>query len=1136
MIDGHFVTRRSFRIALEILAGLVAGFALLVGIGLWRLSTGPVSLSFLTPAIQESLKDPDGPFDVSIGDTVLTWGGWDRAVDIMVRNVTLRRHGQRPIAVLPRVSLGLSLQALARGIIAPTSIEILSPAVAIRRYTDGRFAFGFSGSELDDLVNDTADQGQPQDGGPVSLAMLDQILNPTDKNSQLAALETISVIGATTTIVDDYAGVTWRLPDTNIVLVKETRELRGNISVRLETDDVSTNLSAVLLHGYGTDEVQLSVAFQDLSPGLLARAIPEAAAIRDFAVKVSGSVSFGLTLDGAPKSLDLSLQSSVGSVSGSVRLADDDSRILADGQIDQIDTVALSATQPGLKQLSQLQTKISGAFSLIARRDGFLEHAEVDFTSGAGVLAAPDSGLPEIAFRSALLRGWVEDNLGVVVIDTLTLDVLEDTRVSVTGSAISNGEIYALDIGGEVLSVNISDVFGLWPDGVGDDAKDWLEPNLPIAYVPKAEISLLASMPIDDPAALELQSVDGGMNIENAEVHYRRPLPPVTGISGTATFGADWFKIQTSGGVVDGGLELQNGLVHLTDLGGYDNAEISVKVQTPLTSALELLDRDPFRLISKLDLDPQTMRGSGVVDAYFAFPLSKSLTTDEMVYRATARVTDVEMDHAPLDTQLTDGTIDLWVDNDGLDVSGAVQMNRIPALVVWRESFQDTVPVRSQYSVKATLSDRQLREIVLDTQGMATGLFGISLDYSSFRDGSNTIDINADLRRSRLKADLLPWEKQRGVPGALDLTMRFEDDGPIEFETVHLIAPEFSASGTMLFAPQFDRFVSAKIEDIDFPGGGGSGTVDMDESGRYTINLQGDSIDVAHFLDDDGRRESPAERAENPGPQYALNAMFKMVTAGPERRLSDVSFAMAHDGINLENLSLQSRVHGGGNLAIQFQPADTGQTLEITADNAGRAMAALDWTQRVEGGTLFLQGSRPSADAPLNGTVRIEDFTLVNAPVLAKMLEFMSLTGIVSALGQQGLDFTRLDGQFTFQDGYLNFERAKAYGNSIAVTAKGFVDTDSNFVELSGTIIPAYTFNRVLGAIPVIGDILAGDDGGILAANYAVEGPLEDPATSVNPLSALAPGILRRIFSADTGDPSEGEELLKEFKEIQENR
>lgn len=1132
----NLVSKRSLRIALEILAGLVAGFALLVGIGLWRLSIGPVSLSFLTPAIQESLKDPDGPFDVAIGDTVLTWAGWDRAVDIMIRNVTLRRHGERPLAVLPRVSLGLSLNSLVRGVIAPTSIEILSPAVAVRRYADGRFAFGLAGAGLDDLIEETAEPVEQLKGGPLSLAMVDQILNPTDRNGRLAALETISVIGATTTIIDEYAGVTWRLPDTNIVLVKEQRELRGNISVRLETDETSTNLSAVFLHAYESDDVQISVSFQDLSPGLLARAIPEAAAIRDIDVQISGSVAFGLTMDGMPETLDYSLQSRLGSVAGSLRLDDDGNRILADGRLDLVDTAGVAKAVPELRQLSDFRTQVSGTFSLIARRNGFLEHAEVDLTAAEGVLSAPAAGLFDVAFRSAALAGRVEDGLGVVVVDKLSLDILEDTSVTVAGSAISDGEAYSIDLGGEVLSMNFADVFSVWPDGIGNDAKDWLKPNLPTAYVSQAEISLRGSMPVDDPSSLAITSVDGTMDIENAEVHYRKPLPPVTGISGTAEFGSDWLKIHTTGGTVEGGLVLQDGLVHLTDLGGYDNAEISVKVETPLQSALSLLDRDPFHLISKLDLDPKSMRGNGVVDVYFAFPLSKTLSTDEMTYRATARATDVEMDQAPLNTQLTDGTIDLWLDNDGMDISGTVQMDRIPALVAWRESFSDAAPVRSSYSVKATVSDRQLRELVLDTQGMATGLFGIALDFNSYRDGRNIIDIRADLRRSALKVDLLPWRKKRGVPGTLNLTIKYADGKPVEIENLHLAAADLTAAGSMTLDPDFERFASARIESLRYPGGSGAGTVAMDEDGRYTIDLQGEKIDIAHFLDDDGKRESPEEKLANRGPQFSLKADFDTVTAGPERRLTDVSTTMTHDGIDIEAMSLRSRVDDGGVLAIDFVPGITGQILEIKADNAGRAMAALDWTQRVEGGTLLLQGVRPTANDPLAGTVQIESFTLKNAPVVAKLLEFMSLTGIVSALGKQGLDFTRLDAEFTFHDGYLNFQQAKAYGSSIAVTAKGFVDTDSNFVELTGTIIPAYTFNRVLGAIPVIGDILAGKDGGILAANYAVEGPLEDPTVSVNPLSALAPGILRRIFSAGDSDDSSGAQQLQEFKEVQQER
>jgi hypothetical protein len=34
----------------------------------------------------------------------------------------------------------------------------------------------------------------------------------------------------------------------------------------------------------------------------------------------------------------------------------------------------------------------------------------------------------------------------------------------------------------------------------------------------------------------------------------------------------------------------------------------------------------------------------------------------------------------------------------------------------------------------------------------------------------------------------------------------------------------------------------------------------------------------------------------------------------------------------------------------------------------------------------------------------------------------------------------------------------------------------------------------------------------VFAASYALRGPLDDPAVSVNPLTALTPGFLRGLF------------------------
>jgi hypothetical protein len=55
--------------------------------------------------------------------------------------------------------------------------------------------------------------------------------------------------------------------------------------------------------------------------------------------------------------------------------------------------------------------------------------------------------------------------------------------------------------------------------------------------------------------------------------------------------------------------------------------------------------------------------------------------------------------------------------------------------------------------------------------------------------------------------------------------------------------------------------------------------------------------------------------------------------------------------------------------------------------------------------------------------------------------------------------------------------------------------------------------NKAIGSIPLIGDVLTGGTGALIAATYKMKGRGgKDPEVSVNPLSVLTPGILRRIL------------------------
>ena len=95
--------RRSSRILLEVLAGLLGVLVLLGAGAAWRLSQGPVSLAFAVPYVDEQLAKAGGPLAVELDDIILTWSGWDRTLDIRVLGVTARNSGGAVIAAVPEV-------------------------------------------------------------------------------------------------------------------------------------------------------------------------------------------------------------------------------------------------------------------------------------------------------------------------------------------------------------------------------------------------------------------------------------------------------------------------------------------------------------------------------------------------------------------------------------------------------------------------------------------------------------------------------------------------------------------------------------------------------------------------------------------------------------------------------------------------------------------------------------------------------------------------------------------------------------------------------------------------------------------------------------------------------------------------
>jgi hypothetical protein len=149
----------------------------------------------------------------------------------------------------------------------------------------------------------------------------------------------------------------------------------------------------------------------------------------------------------------------------------------------------------------------------------------------------------------------------------------------------------------------------------------------------------------------------------------------------------------------------------------------------------------------------------------------------------------------------------------------------------------------------------------------------------------------------------------------------------------------------------------------------------------------------------------------------------------------------------------------------------------------------------------------PSANNPAQpGTLSVRNFTVHDESQLERAVSNGSpLPRNNMFFSGLKVDFTRSQGRVALHDGVVR-------GPVLGGTIDGFIDYANDDVHLRGTLIPLYGANNLLGQLPVVGLFLGGEKEGLVGVTYEVVGKPGNPVLHVNPLSALAPGLLRKVF------------------------
>ena len=1074
----------------HLLGGLAAGFAIILVAAAWRLSSGPVSLAFLSPYIEDVLNADRQAFRIRLDDTILTWAGWERTLDIRALNV--RAHGPDGvlIASAPELSLSLSAKALMRGMLAPASIEVFRPKLRLLRHRDGRFQIGF---DIDQSASDE-----------VFNRVLLGLLSPPDPNRTVGYLSRFTIVDADLTIEDRRLDTSWKAPATGLTLRRDAAGIMGEASLALDVDGQEAQVAVLGTYRAATGRLDLEVDFSEIVPAVFSRISPEFQPLGAFDLPLEGTVSLRMMVNGAVESVGFDLGGGAGQL------------VLPGPLAQRLDVERL-----------ELRGRYEGASKVLEVDELFVD------LGAEGTLFLPAPTNHQMPLRSARLRARYDGDGKRLVVSALDLD-LQGPTAGFSGVVDGVGGESVIRAQGVLRNLAVDDFPHYWPRAWGPDAREWSVANLSRGVVSEARARF--DLRADGNGGYRMAAVTGGLDFNGVTVDYLAPMPKVRKTRGTAKFSKKRFDILVTRGEAMG-LRLSKGTIDLTGLDQIDQfADIDLFIDGPVKDSLRLIDYEPLRLASTVGIRSASAGGTAATRLKLRFILERALTRDQVRVSATSKLQDFTLAGALLGRNIGDGRLDLNVDNKGMDVTGQVKLGTIPAAFALRRNFADKPPFRSRYELKGRVTEGQrVGELGIDfapfSADFIKGPMDATVRFTIFDDDSRRLEATLDLADVAVAYPALRWRKDAGIGGTAEVLVNLEGDEIVDIPRFAVTAGDLTVNGSARFTDDGTGLERVDFTQVSYGRTDMKGMLEPAADGGWTASLRGNGFDLEPFFDDLVRGPpGPAESDDGAQPRYTLSTDLDRVWLGPDRQIRRVVGTLVQDGGRWRTVHLRGLVAASADkgFAIAIDSTDDGKrSLSIRADDAGATLRTFNFYENMVGGTLAISGTFDDAlpGKPLHGQITIKNYNVVKAPALTRLVSILALTGVVDALRGKGLSFTVLEAPFTINDGMLKVTDAKATGLSLGYTAGGTINLDAEVVDFEGTVVPAYVINSMLGHIPILGTLFTGGEkgGGVFAATYRMTGPMDDPEVSVNPLSVLAPGFLRNFFRifGDGGGTSE---------------
>lgn len=694
----------------------------------------------------------------------------------------------------------------------------------------------------------------------------------------------------------------------------------------------------------------------------------------------------------------------------------------------------------------------------------------------------------------------------------------------------------------------------VWPEGLALDARNWIVENIHKGTIPKITLNAdynsrvvrtaagLSVAEVMNASNHTLSGISGYTVLRDSTVEYMDGMPLVTDISGSGPFDANTFNLAFKSGK-SGNIHVTEGLMIISGLQDKDQfMDLRIKTRSDLRSALELIDEKPLGLLREYDISPQNFAGDATVDLRLTFPLEHTLTPEKLKAEVTGRATDAKMLRLveAYDLGLEKGDFTISVKNFGeapaLHVRGVAMCLGEEVKIEAEDKFNIEGPEfkdleSKRITVVGNLTPAHIARLWPQFKTALKGKAPLTLVRKTYNRlaGEPNGELIIDLQTTPALVDVpvIKLHKPHDEAAVLQLRYTLADDDIVSLDQAEIVESDrLRLSANAHWDKASKKLKRAKLEmnfpenDIEY--------VYTDTAAGASGNMRVGRIDIKELIRLLAESESEDKTQKKDAQQHKIEVHVHNLDYGDRTLLDELRGSLTLEEQVLVGGSLEGqRVRGEGidKFSLVARTLDDGELeYQISADNLESLFAALEFEAKVKSDKVEVKlHRRKDGNKGWKGSYKLKNFLLANAPPVIKLLKVLSPTAITQIFSQEeGVVLNSVTGGFRYHDDVLHLTQGRAASPSVGFTYEGAVELDTQTLDISGTLIPAYGINAAVGYIPIVGHILSGGPGrGLVAISFTMTGTYDDPKINSNPLSALAPGIVKRIFSDAEQDKRE---------------